>query len=320
MRSLLRYCCLLIVLALLIPLPVSAQDGELLSLEMEHGGITRDYQLYVPPSYDPATPAPLLLVLHGGGMTGEAMYNVTADSFTTRGDADGWLLAYPSALGGDWTDHFLVKTKKANGQPVDDVDFLVALIDHIHATRPVDLDHVFVAGISNGGSMTFALACNRADRFAGATVLTMGLPVDLPCDPARPLPIMLINGTADPIVPFDGGPINLMMVATNHIVHSTADSVTFWREVNGCSANAETTELDERRDGTSVTGDVYADCASGAPVVLITVHDGGHAWPGVQVGLLQEMLSGRVSREFKATDIIWDFFNWTSERLPASPG
>ena len=168
---------------------------------LDIGGRPRDYVLHVPADL-PAGPRPLVLELHGGGGTADNVERLTGLQVET--DPRGWLVARPNGVDRQWND----------GRPevragIDDVAFLSAVIDDVAGRTPVDPDRVYATGISNGALMSGRLACELSDRIAaiGQVAGTQGVEAAAGCHPSRPVSVMVISGTADPLVPFGGGPI-----------------------------------------------------------------------------------------------------------------
>jgi polyhydroxybutyrate depolymerase len=161
-------------------------------------GMQRTYQVHLPPSYTGQKSVPLVLALHGSGGDGPGMAKLT--HFNTVADQGGFIVVYPDGLNRHWS------YDKALGG-VDDVGFLAALVQQLEKDYKIDQKRVFVTGISNGGGMVEVLACERADLFAafGDVAATFGTTAARLCHPARPVPYLMIHGTGDPLVPYNGG-------------------------------------------------------------------------------------------------------------------
>lgn len=276
---------------------------------LTHAGLERVYYLYVPPDLDPDRPAPLLLALHGGGGTAEGMEKLTESGFHALADRDGFVVAYPQGIDRHWNDGRPTEDR-AHQENLDDVGFIAALIDHLAATYPIDPARVYATGISNGGMMSFRLACELSDRVTAVAPVTANLSEALAetCDPARPVPLLILNGTEDPLVRWEGGDIKILRTSRGRVL-SVAETVAFWREHNECPAEPEVTHLPDTDpdDGTRVRRERYAPCAAGSVVELVTVEGGGHTWPG-GYAYLPGWLIGRTSRDIDANAVIWDFF------------
>lgn len=273
------------------------------SLTLTHAGVERTYLRYVPDRVARSSvKAPLVLVLHGGrGRAGQIMRYT---GFNRLADRQGFVVVYPQGLNRQWSD----------GRPVngatDDVGFLVKAVDAAVTTGQVDPARVFVAGISNGGFMALRLACDATARFAGVAAVTAQLTdyLSTRCRPSRPLPVLLLNGTEDPLVPYKGGVVAERFGGRGAVIPTDA-TLGFWAWRNGCQGGPRTARLPDRDpgDGTRIERMAWETCIGGARVVLYRVVGGGHTWPG-KVQYLPERWIGRTSRDADGTELIWRFF------------
>ena len=209
------------------PPPTGASWGQLTSGDRE-----RTYRLFVPPAYDPRTPAPLVFVLHGGGGSGEVVARQTR--FDREAESGGFIAVYPDGVVGadgarNWADGRPGLCVERNG--VDDVGFLTDLIDVVAAAYSVDPARVYATGISNGAFMSYRLACERAERIAAIAPVAGTLTV-APCAPSRPVSVLHIHGTADRYVPLAGG-IGISRTP-GFLLMPVAEAIRFWREADGC--------------------------------------------------------------------------------------
>jgi len=257
-----------------------------------HGGTSRAYGLYAP-KVRPPKPA-LLLVLHGWKGSGAEIERRTRFRFDRLADRDGFVVAYPDALDGQWRSGHRGETTTSQ----DDVGFLSALIDTLSRQYGVDPRRIYVTGFSNGASMTYRLACERSDRIAAIAPVSGGLAVELmrSCAAAsrRPVPLLLIHGTADTVVPFDSGELE--------------GNLALWVRRNGCATAPTTAYLPDTDpgDGTRTRIDRYPDCKDSADVMLYAVQGGGHHWPGGDEPLRLES-RGPTPRDFDGAEVIWSF-------------
>lgn len=179
--------------------PIPDSSGTILS-----GGLQRQYDLHVPPSRSDV-PAPLVIVLHGGGGQEDAVAMIRdLTRFDALADAQQFVVAYPKAVDNYWNDGRGVRRYRSHVQNIDDVGFISALADHLAAEARIDRRRVYVTGASNGAMMAYRVACARPDRFAGIAAVAGNLPARLPCSPGWPIPVLVMNGTDDRLMPWNG--------------------------------------------------------------------------------------------------------------------
>jgi len=266
-------------------------------------GRKRRYLLYVPESYDPGLPAPLVISIHGfvqwpAHQRGLSGWNKLADKY-------GFLVVYPRGSGfplrwnaGPITND-LVKTQR-------EVDFFSDLLDHLSREFNIDPKRIYVNGMSNGGGMAHLLACTMTGRIAafGGVAGAYLYPEEV-CRPSRPTPWIAFHGREDPVVPYQGGP------SRNHhgrILFTSIESwARKWAEYNCCGLEPEIDQITHQ-----ITRFVYRRCEDDVEVVLYSIEGGGHTWPGG--GWLPVWLTGRTNREINATTLMWEFFErYTSD-------
>jgi len=271
------------------------------------GGLQRSYTVHIGSSYDKATPTLLLIVLHGGGGTGQGMVKLTG--FNAIADRESFIVVYPDGFEKHWNDGRGVQWE-AQTENVDDVGFISALIDHLSDELNIDASRIYVTGISNGGMMSHRLGCELSQKIAAIAPVASNIPVNMASiwAPSRPVPVLIINGTDDPLERWDGGEIRLGR-NTFGVVLSVADTVKFWVDKDQCSASPTITQLPDKdpSDGTTVRKEVYGGCQDGAEVVLYAIEGGGHTWPG-GLQYLPAVIIGKTSRDFDASEVIWQFF------------
>ena len=280
-------------LGLLTGLPV-ALLGFYVSLNRTNGrlvsaGERRAYLLYVPPAYHPTVPSPLVISLHG--FAEWPAHQMQISGWNELADEFGFLVVYPSGTGLPWR-------WRTQGPESPDVAFISDLIDHLADRYNLDRNRVYVNGLSNGGGMSYLLACTLSERIAavGSVAGAYLLPLER-CNPARVVPVIAFHGTADPIVPFDGGP----SAAFDYDFPVIPTWMTAWAARNGCAEPP--LALPARGD---VTGIHYPRCRDGAAFTFYTVHNGGHSWPGG--GSLPQFIVGSTNRDIRATRLMWEFF------------
>jgi polyhydroxybutyrate depolymerase len=272
------------------------------------GGLERTYTVHISSSYDKTTPTALLIVLHGGGGSGQGMNALT--HFNTIADREKFIVVYPDGYENNWNDGRDVQRYYAQKQNIDDVGFISALIDHLSQEFNVDAKRIYVTGISNGAMMSNRLGCELAQKLAAIAPVAGSIPVNIAptCAPSRPLSVLIINGTEDPLVPWAGGEVHLGPLEFGEVL-SVENTVKFWVTNDKCASPPIVTQLPDKdpSDGTTVRTETYGGCQDNTEVVLYAVEGGGHTWPG-GLQYAPEWRIGRTSRDFDASEVIWQFF------------
>lgn len=276
---------------------------------MDWDGYERLYLVHFPPKEKMTKALPVLFHIHGGGGTAKTTPSLTLGRFNDLADKEGFIVVYPEGVDKNWNDGRKLEGEQAWEEDIDDVGFIVAIVEQLKKDYSIDSDKVFTSGMSNGGFMSSRLICDRSDIFSGAAIVTATLSTDyLPkCNPTNPVAVMIMNGTEDKLVPYDGGEIKVFKKRRGVIV-STNDYVDFWKNKNACTEKIPTVTLpDVYDDGTIVSIDTYENCQQGGALVLYKIEGGGHSWPGGKQ-YLGEWLIGKTSNEINACDEIWNFF------------
>lgn len=255
-------------------------------VSLDFGGRQRPYLVFVPKVIKYGGTMPLVIVLHGGG--GHAASAVMRSRMNEAAEKKGFIAVYPNGTG-----RLKLKLLTWNAGPccgyaareqADDVGFIRALINWLEVNRPVTPGAVFVAGMSNGAMLCHRLGCELAEKISAIAVVAGSFSPDERCKPARPVPVILFNGTDDRYVPY----------------RSIKNTVDFWVKRNGCFRKPET-----KRWG-KIRRDTYAGGKESSEVVLYTINDGGHAWPG---GAKDPWLRGDTpTTEISASELMLDFF------------
>lgn len=262
---------------------------------IESGGIDRNYRLYIPTAYDGSEPVPLVLNLHG--YTSDAFGQDLYANFRVIADTANFLIVIPNGTLNDLGDRYW-NCFTVPGDGVDDVAFLSDLIDSISATYNVDPNRIYSTGMSNGGFMSHALACELSNKIAAIASVAGSIDKDrFPfCDPQHPMPVLQIHGTEDEIVPFDG----------NFDFMPVEDILDYWITINNCDAAADFTEIPDLVPSDLCTAEhyVYGGGDNNVNVELFKIIDGGHTWPGTALTFL-----GVTNLDINACKEIWYFFS-----------
>ncbi len=279
-----------------------------------HDNLKRTFHIHIPQSFNKSTPCPLVIALHGRGGNGKSMILLTHKGFNKLADQDGFIVVYPDGIELNWNDGRMDEeaNDRAHRENIDDVGFISALIDFMIKDYNTDTKRVYITGISNGAIMSYRLACELSQKITAIAPVDGNIPNMLAgkCSPLRPVSVLTINNTNDPLVPFEGGEIQgkIKRVKLGKVL-SVNESVGFWVKQNNCSKTPVVTKEPDRDpdDGTRVTREQYIDGNDGTEVILYSVDGGGHTWPG-GVQYLPEWIIGKTSRDIDANVVIWDFF------------
>ena len=257
-------------------------------LEFEHNGLTRTYYLDAP---DPIPAgAPLVVVLHG--YTSSAVLIRAYSNWDELALSEGFVAVFPQGT----EDNFGINHWNANlgNSDTDDHSFLVALVQHLQAEYGLSPECTYSCGMSNGGFMSYSLACEHPDVFSAVGSVTGAMSnADFGCIPEEVVPIIHLHGTNDTTVPYEGGtggPLDL---------ESIPAIVDHWTGLMGTTTLEETTlPNQEIVDVTSVDLLRYAGAPGGQEFHHYRVNGGGHEWFGVWG-----------SPDVDATAVLWDFFS-----------
>lgn len=264
------------------------------------GDSLREFKIYLPQAYidNPSVEVPLVLNLHGYGS--ENWQQEFYGDFRPIADVDNFIICHPNGTFDATGTRFWNVGLFAASSSVDDVGFLSALIDTISTRYSIDDQKVFSTGMSNGGFMSYRLACdlpNKIKKIASVTgSMTPGLFAN--CTNTNAIPVMQIHGTADPLVPYNG---NTTMVGIEKVIG-------YWVNQNGCDSVAVETNVsnDNTEDNSTATRyEFNSNCADNSSVVFYKVDNGGHTWPG-SVFLLPNAVT---NLDFSASAVIWKFFS-----------
>jgi polyhydroxybutyrate depolymerase len=280
------FCLLILLLALKI---ANHTNGTIIS-----NGEARKYLLYVPESYDPAIPVPLVITIHGFAQWPAHQAHIS--EWNELADEEGFIVVYPSGtqFPRRW-EASAVNYPDPTENP--DVQFISDLIDTLEGQYNIDPTRIYVNGLSNGGAMTYLLGCVLSDRIAatGSVAGAYLFPLQ-DCHPDHTMPMIVFHGTADPIVPYTGGPSSHFDIPFANIPQWVEERA----ELNGCGTQSNTTLSD------SVEVVHYSDCSQSAEVIFYSIAGGGHAWPGGKP--IPEWIVGNNPTTPDATRLMWQFF------------
>ena len=255
---------------------------------VEFQGYDRDFIVYVPESYTPENPTPVLFVFHGFGESNTSTMNSTG--FNLIADQENFIAVYPQ--GTDFLNiapHWNVGGF-TNGSTTDDVGFVNFLTAYLSEIYSINSDRIYATGMSNGGFMSFLLACQLSDKIAAIASVTGSMTTETleECSPVREVPVLQIHGTNDAVVPYDG------VQAWNTPIEEVLD---YWVMNNACSDTPEINTLDDVNLNNNLTVDeiIYNNGTNGTIVKHYKVFGGQHNW--------------FQNADIDSSAIIWEFFS-----------
>lgn len=278
-----------------------------LSTDLRYQLSRREFLLHIPPGYG-ADPLPLVIVLHGAFSTGR---QTEAESgFSQLADAENFFVVYPEGIGlfgllQHWNAGHCCGRAASDG--VDDVDFIAKVIDTIAGRLSIDEQRIYLVGMSNGGMLAYRFAAERTDRLAAVAVVAGAMGSSSapqpfwpqPPEPDGPLPLIIVHGAADDIIPWAGGPSRAKRGGRSFLPGAAAAE--FWRRHNGCEAMPTMVE--------AISGSlqrlVWEGCQGGS-VEVDLLEGWGHRWPGRH--FISQRPKGDPLQDYDGTRRIWDFF------------
>ncbi len=275
-----------------------------------HDGLTRKYKAHIPNTYNRANKTPVVIYIHGGGGSSAGSKN---DGLYAYSDKYGFILLSPAGTG-VLKDKLLVwnlgpylingniqnHPNYASEHNTDDIGFLSKIIDDVKNNFNVDENRIYATGISQGGMMSYRLACELSDKIAAiAPVAPPAAPMN--CNPSRPVPIMHIHGTVDPCAPFNGGMSGGCLGTEKELFQSAQEMVNRWLSIDNCSS--ESVVVYQKRNAACIS---YSKCGGRSEVEFCTVEGMGHTYPSGWQYLPANRI-GPVSYDI-SFDQIWEFF------------
>jgi polyhydroxybutyrate depolymerase len=333
----LEYIFTLCLLALLFAAPSPAQETR---EKIDVDDVSRNYVVHLPKGYDQQQHYPLVILLHGQNQDADDMERLTL--FNQTADKDGIIAVYPNAASGQWnigvrpeqqseaTPRRGLGRRGGGGWPgggggypgggqgggqnpepttrnrpelPDDVAFLNQMLDQIALKYSVDSHRIYATGLGDGGFMALHAGCSMADRIAAVATVGADLPKTMICLPSRAVPAVFIDGTEDPIVPYNGGNYK----AGRFHVLSADDTAKTWARFDHCQEKPAQSKVPPAKKGDKeIKTYTYSGCQDNAQVVLYSVKDGGNTWPGGQQYMTEKEV-GKTSDALNADETIWSF-------------
>ncbi len=268
---------------------VNRTNGKIVS-----SGEIRRYLIHVPANYNPAKPTPLVFNIHGFAQWPANQQHIS--KWNDLADKEGFIVVYPMGTKFPlrWNSHLPIDKSPETQK---DVIFFVDMIEKFSSEYNIDPDRVYASGLSNGGGMAFALACTLSDYIAaiGTVAGAYTYPWEA-CKPQRPVPLIAFHGMEDLIVPYDGG----YAKSIPYHLPPVPEWITEYAQRNGCTGEHP---LVINKEVKSIQ---YFSCEQRVDVILYTIKDGGHSWPGGNP--LPKFIVGKTSQDIDATRLMWEFF------------
>jgi len=261
-----------------------------LSQSFTFDGKSRTYQLYVPAAYKGTQPVPLVFDFHGYGSS--AVQQMDYGDFRPQADKFDFLIVAPDGQTSAGSGRHFSFGNEPGLQ--NDLAMVKSLMTHLESTLCVDAARIYSTGMSDGGAITSILACSANDRFAAFASVA----VIIYCggNGTRPVAIAAFSGTADPVVPFNGGKVHC---CSGSVVASAPGSMASWAKYDHCGPKFTDTRL-----GTQVRRRMWKGCRPADAPVFYIIDGGGHTWPGaVPIPRL-----GLTTQQIDASAVIWKFF------------
>lgn len=286
------------IVSILFCLLLSANAiGQTVVESLQHNEVTRSYRVHLPPDFDASESLPLVLNYHGIGSN--AFEQELYSTFNNIADTANFIVVYPEGLIDTLDNGNIIRHWNCYfGSDSDDVGFTSALIDTLQEDYNIDLNRVYSTGMSNGGFMSYMLACELSHRITAIASVTGALSFiqQENCNPSRTVPVMEIHGTADETVPYLG---------SESFYPSAPEFVDFWVELNGCDMEPTTMEIPDIDTGDNCTAslEIFGGCDEDSEVQFYTIDGGGHTWPGAF-----NFVGSVTNQDFEASEVIWQFF------------
>lgn len=282
---------LLLIAVLLIT--VSSVFAGVQNAKFRFGNKMRTFIIYTPDNYDPSQKLPLVINMHGFTTTNKFQFDYS--EFHLLANQVGCIVVYPQGLDLRWNSGTIADINSK----VNDVGFLGRLIDFMSINYNIDETKVYSTGYSAGGFMSFRLACESTNRISAIATVGSSMTNSTfdKCSPSRPIPVMMFNGTSDPVTVFNG----FVDVKPNFQV------INLWKKLNNCTNAATITNLPNTvtNDNSRVIKETYS-CAENTELTLMRIQNGGHTWPGSKPFLF---ILGNTNQDISANTEMWNFFS-----------
>ncbi len=302
-KSLFLFCCFLFT---------TSCHAQNISKTILIDGLQRNYILHLPTAYSTTQKLPLIFALHGGG--GTAKGAVGLYDLESLADKYNCLIVYPDAINKAWHIPGMTSRVKKIDSSINDVRFISVLLDTMIVHYKADGKKVFCTGLSRSAIFSYYLADVLNERIAAVACVCGSISQTMAAAYSfkKPIPVLMINGTADPLINYNGGPVKILGYAGNNVGESSSllPVEALLRKIialNKCNATPVVTALPDVDKSDDCTETEYGYNCSNIKVDFIKIENGGHTWAG-STQYLPKFIIGRVCKDFSASQKIFDFF------------
>ena len=291
MKIRVRFLHFSFLLMLILPLRAFSQYDSIV-----FDGRNRTFLLHLPSGYTGNDPLPMIIAMHGGFGSASNLQNQSQLSVTA--DKENFIVVYPEGV----KSPLGIRTWNAGGccgyaslTDIDDVGFISALIDSLADRYAIDTQRVYATGMSNGGFMSYRLACELPDKIAAIAPVAASMSM-VTCNPSRPVPVIHFHSYLDMNVPYQGG---IGDGPSDHYNPPQDSVLSAWSEIDNCGIEKDTVVNNDEYTHTQ-----WRNCDCSYEIHHYITRDGGHSWPGGQ----QTITGDPVSAYINANDLMWAFF------------
>lgn len=289
------------------------KDHLILNEKIFIDGEKRNYHIYVPDNHENR---PLVILLHGNRgssnqVLGRSIISSPQKIWLRLAEENNFIVVAPNGSKGPekhrgWND---CRTDAVGNPSTNDVLFISELLKKIETQYNHDPQRVFVAGVSNGGIMANRLAMEIPEKITAFASIVSSMPINSACaDAETPISALFMNGTEDPLLPYDGGHIK----SERGEVKATDACINYWTARNGTETEPEETNIEDinKTDGSTATKYHYKNGTNNTEVVLYKISNGGHTEPSLEehYRFLYKRIVGNQNKDFEMAVAIWDFF------------
>ncbi len=296
---------------------IKIKDPDSTFFYLEYEGLLRKNLFLYPKNYETINfnlsnkiiTYPLVIVLHGGGGSIESIIKLTKGRIIELKEYYKFFLLIPEGYHKQWNDGRYIPSSDAHSKNINDSAYIKYVIDFLIKNYPINKEKIFIFGISNGGMMSFRFACDYPEYIKGFASIAATMPLHLveKCKyKNKNLNFILIHGTEDPLVPYNGGEVKVFFRKRGNVI-SAEETISFWSKYNLCSNIPEKIILN--KDPSTPT-EVYSYKCNNTFIRFYKIIHGGHTWPGGWQYLPQWYIGKTTFNFFAEEEIIKHFLEY----------